>query len=123
MNVKPASREHQDNDCYLKTYDSTNGIRFIWKEKAEALFAPYSFLSHVWLKGGDTLTLEYSFGKVTVSGQAMDKLFQLISDWELYAVIEQSRPAPSKEAWVKKIRFESLRETSAIEPVFPDRKY
>lgn len=89
------------------TLDSSAlGITFELRNKT-ALFATYAFLSHAQLTQDEEIILHYSFGVVTVIGQRLGRIFELLQKHELSAIsCDTSKTAQSEEPQIRVIEYQ-----------------
>jgi hypothetical protein len=91
--------------CY-KLGGSRLGINFELPNKAR-LFAHYSFLSHIEMRGEDEIAVHYTFGVVRVIGHHLGAIYSLLKQHNLdFARVSEANDSCRFEIEVTKISFE-----------------
>lgn len=92
--VKTSNSERLPS-CFAES-DAPSGIAF---EKADGTkrFAPYSFLSCVDFDEGGELVFRYTFGTITVRGEALESLWNALCRGTLNRVNEQAGESATQD--------------------------
>lgn len=82
------------------------GINFDLADKTE-LFAHYSFLSHLEMRGNEEIAVHYTFGVVRLVGRHLEPIYSLLKQHNLEFARRSDRDDPCREEIeVTKIVFE-----------------
>jgi hypothetical protein len=101
--------------CY-KLGTSLLGINFEMAGKTQ-LFAHYSFLSHVEIRGDEEIAIHYTFGVVRVIGHHLEAIYSLLRQHNLeFARPSEAHDLCRHEIEVTQIVFEDAK-TNAIESI------
>ncbi len=91
--------------CY-QLGSSLLGIHFELSDKTQ-LFAHYSFLSHVEMRGNEEIAVHYTFGVVRVSGHHLEAIYSLLKEHHLdFARCSDADDPCCGEIEVRRIVFE-----------------
>lgn len=94
--------------CY-KLGTSLLGINFEVSGKIQ-LFAHYSFLSHIEIRGDDEITIHYTFGVVRVIGHRLEAIYSLLKQHHLeFARSSEVHDPCCDEIEVTRIVFEDAK--------------
>jgi hypothetical protein len=88
-----ASSRH--SACFAEN-EAASGIAFE-KGNGTKRFAPYSFLSSVDFDGAGELVFRYTFGTITVRGQALESLWNALCRGTLVRVNEQTGESATQD--------------------------
>jgi hypothetical protein len=95
--------------CY-KLGGSRLGINFELPGKTQ-LFAHYSFLSHVEMRGENEIAVHYTFGVVRIRGRHLEAIFSLLKQHSLdLARLSDAHDTCRDEIEVTQIVFEAAKE-------------
>ena len=95
--------------CY-KLGTSLLGINFEMSRKTQ-LFAHYSFLSHVEIRGDQEIIIHYTFGVVRVIGHHLEAIYSLLRQHNLeFARHSEAHDPCRDEIEVTQIVFEATKE-------------
>jgi hypothetical protein len=99
--------------CY-KLGGSRLGINFELSAKTQ-LFAYYSFLSHLEMRGKEEIAVHYTFGVVRVVGHHLEAIYSLLKEHNLdFARVTEANDPCRDEIEVTKIIFEPGMEEKEI---------
>jgi hypothetical protein len=94
--------------CY-KLGGTQLGTNFELPDKTR-LFAHYSFLSHVEMRGYEEIVIHYTFGVVRLSGHHLEAIFSLLKQHNLdFARLSEAHDPCRDEIEVTQIVFEDAR--------------
>ena len=95
--------------CY-KLGGSRLGINFELSGKTQ-LFAHYSFLSHVEIRGNEEIIVHYTFGVVRLTGHHLEAIYSLIKEHNLdFARASEPNDPCRDEIEVRAINFEGTQD-------------
>lgn len=95
--------------CY-KLGGSRLGINFELPDKTR-LFAHYSFLSHVEMRGEEEINVHFTFGVVRVTGRRLEAIYSLLNEHNLDFACRSEATDPCRdEIEITKIMFEAATE-------------
>jgi hypothetical protein len=93
--------------CY-KLGVSLLGINFELPGKTQ-LFAHYSFLSHIEIRGDEEIAVHYTFGVVRVIGHHLEAIYSLLKQHNLdFARLSEANDPCRDEVEVTRIVFENI---------------
>ena len=94
--------------CY-KLGGNQLGTNFELQDKTQ-LFAHYSFLSHVEMRGNEEIAIHYTFGVVRVIGHHLESIYSLLKEHNLDFVRRSEANDPClEEVEVAHIAFENAK--------------
>jgi len=95
--------------CY-QSGGSRLGINFELPGKTQ-LFAHYSFLSHVEMRGNEEIIVHYTFGVVRLTGHHLQAIYSLIKEHNLdFARASEPNDPCRNEIEVRAINFEGTQD-------------
>jgi hypothetical protein len=104
LKLKGSASNHEPT-CY-KLGTSLLGIDFYLADKTQ-LYAHYSFLSHLEMRGNEEIAVHYTFGVVRLVGRHLEPVYSLLKQHNLEFARRSDRDDPCREEIeVTKIVFE-----------------
>jgi hypothetical protein len=99
-----------ESTCY-KLGVSLLGINFELPGKTQ-LFAHYSFLSHIEIRGDEEIVIHYTFGVVRVVGRHLEAIYSLLKQHHLdFVRLSETHDPGRDEIEVRQIVFEDANVT------------
>jgi hypothetical protein len=93
--------------CY-KLGTSLLGINFELSDKTQ-LFAHYSFLSHIEIRGDEEIAIHYTFGVVRVIGRHLEAIYSLLKQHNLdFVRLSEAHDPCRAEIEVTQIVFNNI---------------
>ena len=89
-------------ECYETTHSAAMGISFQINPQRH-IFLPYALLLSIELVESTEMIFWFSVAEVTVSGENLDRLYQVATETNLSRILTKSSVSDAKRVWVRQI--------------------